>query len=303
MYDCIIIGGGPAGMTAALYLARKKMKIVMLTDELGGQVAKAAMMENYLGFPKIVGTELIGRFIEHIKSANVESKIAEVEKVEKTGDIFKVITKSETLQAKSIIIASGKTPRPLGVPGEKEFLGKGIGYCVTCDGPLYHEKKVAIVGGGNSALDAALEMEKYAKKVYIINLNDNIQGDEVRVDKIKKSAKVEILNNAKTIEVTGEQFVKGLKYQDLRSNTEKEITLDGVFVEIGWIPATGIVKDLVELNKMGEIVIHKDTNETSVPGIYAAGDVTDVLYKQMIIAAGEGAKASLSAWKFIVSTR
>jgi NADH-dependent peroxiredoxin subunit F len=303
MYDSIIIGGGPAGMTAAIYLVRKKMKIVLISDEIGGQVAKAANMENYLGFPKISGVNLIQKFIEHAKDAGVDMKTGKVEKVSKNNETFLVKTEDETLEAKSVIITSGKTPRPLNVPGEKEHLGRGVGYCVTCDGPLYHKKQVAIIGGGNSALDGALELEKYAAKVYIININDDIQGDEIRVDKVKKSEKIEIINKAKTTEILGDQFVSGLKYEDINSKEQKSLDLEGIFIEIGWTPSTNFLDGLVELNNLGEITIHKDSNATSCPGIYAAGDVTDVLYKQMIIAAGEGAKAALSCWKFIVSRR
>jgi len=294
-------------MSAALYLARKKMKIVLISPEFGGQAAKSAEVENYLGYTKISGPELTTKFTEHIEAIGVETKTAEVKSVVKkdsgppAGEAgFEVKTDDEALEAKSIIVASGKTPRKLNIPGEKELLGKGIGYCATCDGPLYKDKIVTVIGGGNSALDAALEMEKYAQKVYIINLNDDFQGDEIRKDRVKNSEKIEVINKAQTVKAIGSQFLEKIKYKDLNTNQEKEIESQGMFVEIGWAPATEIVQNLVELNNLKEIKIDRD-NKTSLEGIFACGDVTDILEKQIIIAAGEGAKAALSAWKYIIT--
>jgi alkyl hydroperoxide reductase subunit F len=302
MFDCIIIGGGPAGMSAAIYLARKKMNIVLVSPEFGGQAAKSAEVENYLGFTKLSGAELTGKFHEHMTAIGVAEKQAEAKSIAKNGDIFEVKTSDETLQTKSVVITSGKTPRKLNIPGEENFLGKGISYCATCDGPLFKDKTVTVVGGGNSALDAALEMGKYAQKVYMINLNEDFQGDEIRKDRVKESSKIEVIAKAQTTGVSGSQFLEKIKYKDLNSNQEKEIESQGMFVEIGWMPATEIAKDLVELNNLKEIKIDRE-NKTSSEGIFAAGDVTDILDKQIIIAAGEGAKAALSAWKYIVTKR
>lgn len=300
MYDSIIIGGGPAGMSAAIYLARKKMKIVLISPEFGGQAAKSAEVENYLGFTKLSGAELTSKFHEHMSAIGVEEKIGEVKSIAKIESGFEIKTSEGNLQAKSVVIASGKTPRKLNIPGEEEFLGKGISYCATCDGPLFKDKTVMVVGGGNSALDAALEMERYATKVYIINLNDDFQGDEIRKDRVKASEKIEVIAKAETVSVSGTQFLEKIKYKDLNTNEEKEISSNGMFVEIGWMPATEIVKDLAELNNLKEIKVDRE-NKTSCEGIYAAGDVTDILEKQIIIAAGEGAKAALNAWKYIVT--
>lgn len=302
MYDCIIIGSGPAGMSAAIYLTRKKMKTALISDEVGGQAGKSAEVENYLGYTKLSGPDLIGKFSEHIEAIGVETKTGAVEVVTKKEAGFEVKAGEDILETKAVIIASGKTPRKLGIPGEKEYLGKGIGYCATCDGPLYKDKTVAVIGGGNSALDAALEMEKYCTKVYMINLNDDFQGDEIRKDRVKASEKIEVINKAQTVEAIGSQFLEKIKYKDLNSGEEKEIEAQGMFVEIGWAPATEIVKDIVELNDLKEIKVDKD-NKTSCDGIYAAGDVTDIEYKQIIIAAGEGAKAALSAWKYIITRK
>lgn len=300
MYDVIIVGAGPAGMTAAIYLARKKMNILLLTDELGGQTAKAATVENYPGYLFIQGSDLISKMKEQVDELKVENKMLKVDKITKKENGFSVSTDEETFEAKSVIVTAGKTPRPLNVPGEEEYLGKGIGYCVTCDGPLFKDKKVAVVGGGNSVLDAALEMEKYAAKVYIVNLNPTFQGDEIRVDKVEASEKIEVLNQAKTTGFYGEKFLQGLKYEDLKTNQEKELAVDGAFIEIGWMPATDMVVDLVKLNNLKEIEVDQNT-VTSCEGVFAAGDVTNGLNKQIVIAAGQGATAALSAWKYVIT--
>lgn len=308
MYDVIIVGAGPAGMTAAIYLARKKMNILLLTDELGGQTAKAATVENYPGFLSIQGSDLIFKMKEQVDELKVENKMLKVDKIVKKETGFSVITgdpsaslgTGESFEGKSVIVAAGKTPRPLNVPGEEEYLGKGIGYCVTCDGPLFRDKKVAVIGGGNSVLDAALEMEKYASMVYIVNLNPTFQGDEVRVDKVEASEKIKVLNQAKTVGFYGEKLLHGLKYQDLKTNEEKELAVDGAFIEIGWMPATDMVADLVELNNLKEIEVDQNT-VTSCEGVFAAGDVTNGLNKQIIIAAGQGATAAMSAWKYVIT--
>jgi len=302
LYDTIIIGSGPAGMSAAIYLTRKKMKTLLISDEVGGQAAKSAEVENYLGYTKLSGPDLIGKFSEHIDAIGVERKTSEVKSVEKKENFFEVKTDSETFEAKTVIVTSGKTPRKLNIPGEEKFLGHGISYCATCDGPLFKDKTVTVVGGGNSALDAALEMERYAQKVYMINLNDDFQGDEIRKDRVKESPKIEVIDKAQTTEVSGNQFLEKIKYKDLNTGQEKEIESSGMFVEIGWMPATDFAKDLVELNNLKEIKIDRE-NKTSSRGIFAAGDVTDILDKQIIIAAGEGAKAALSAWKYIITKK
>lgn len=297
MFDSIIIGGGPAGLSAAIYLARKKMNCLVLTPEFGGQAAKSAEIENYLGFTKVSGPELMQKFLEHAEAIGMKSKNEEVEKIEKKDDLFTIITSEGQYSTKSVIVASGKMPRKLDIPGEEEFLGKGVGYCAVCDGPLFRDKTVAVIGGGNSALDAALELEKYASKVYMINLNADFQGDEIRKDRVKESSKIELITEAQTTAIIGDNFMTGLKYKN--KDGEKDLACQGVFIEIGWMPATECVKDLVELNELKEIKIDNE-NKTSCEGIYASGDVTDISEKQIIIAAGEGAKAALNAWKYVV---
>jgi len=303
MYDAIIIGGGPAGITAAIYLVRKKLKTLLITEEFGGQAAKSAEMENYPGFKKISGPELLAKFMDQIESLAVESKSGlAVEEIAKKDKTFLIKAGDETFETKTVIIASGKMPRKLEVPGEDEFLGKGVAYCAICDAPLFNGKIVAVAGGGNSALDSAIEIEKYASKIYMLNLNPDFQGDEVRKDHIKESKKIEVIHEAQIMEIFGEQFMKGIKYKDLKSGENKELSCDGIFVEIGWTPSTDFVANLVELNELKEIKIDLE-NQTSIPGVFAAGDVTDVKEKQVVIAAGEGAKAALNAWQYLIKNR
>lgn len=300
MFDSIIIGGGPAGLAAALYLARKKINFLLISTDLGGQAAKASSVENYPGVDKLSGAELSEKFSNQLQDLKVEIKNETVKSMEKIDGGFKVTTGDQSYDSRSIIICSGKTHRKLGVNGEEEFAGKGVSYCATCDGPLFQDKVVAIVGGGNSALDSAIGIEKYAKEVIILNLSPEIQGDAIMVDKFKKSPKGKIILNAKTTEIYGDQTVKGLKYEDQTTKEVKDLPCDGIFVEIGWTPSADFCKDLVELNQLGEIVVDK-FGATEIPGIFACGDVTDTPFKQIVIASGEGAKVALSAWKWLIT--
>ncbi|MFA6493070.1 MAG: FAD-dependent oxidoreductase [Patescibacteria group bacterium] len=302
MYDSIIIGGGAAGITAAIYLARKKMKIILLTEDYGGQMAKAGSIENYPGFKSISGIDLTTKLQEHLAEYDIENKTESVKEIVKTDAGFEVKTASDNYQTKTILVCSGKTHRHLGVPGEEEFAGKGVSYCATCDGPLFQGKTVAVVGGGNSALDAALDIEKYATKVYLLNIGPEVQGDAILKEKFEKTTKGELINNAKTLEILGDQMVKSLKYEDNQTKEQKEIACDGVFVEVGWTPSTKLLKGLVKLNEMEEIEVDK-AGATSISGIFAAGDVTSSLFKQIIIAAGDGATVALSAWKYLLTQK
>lgn len=302
MYDAIIVGGGPSALTAAMYLGRKKVKTLVIASDFGGQMTLAANIENYPGIEKIQGEELAMKMKAQAEALEVEIKNQAVDKIEKTDNIFVVTSNDEKFEAKTVLVTSGKSHRKLGVPGEKELTGKGVGYCVTCDGPLFQGKSVAIIGGGNSALDGALELEKYAEKVYIINLNDTFQGDEVRVDKVKNSPKIEVISNAKTTALIGSTVLEKLKYQDTKTNEEKELAVSGCFVDIGWVPSADFAGDLVELNELKEIVVDS-VNKTKTDGLYAAGDVTSISQKQIVIAAGEGAKAALELWKYSITNK
>ncbi len=297
MKDLIIIGAGPAGITAAIYAARKKLDFSVITKDIGGQAAISGDVENYTGYQFVTGPELAIKFKEHLQNFNFELlEGVEVAKVEKDGNNFRVKTsKEESFSSRTIIVTSGKRPRMLNVPGETEFKNHGVTYCATCDGPLFQGKAVAVVGGGNSALDAVLQMVRIASKVYLINIMEKLSGDPVMQEKAIASPKVEILNSTKTLEVIGDKFVKGIKLET--KGKTREIPLEGVFIEIGLIPNSEFI-DFVEKNKFREIMVNCAA-ETSEQGVFAAGDVTNVPEKQIIIAAGEGAKASLAAFKYL----
>jgi len=297
MKDLVIIGAGPAGITAAVYAARKKMDFSVVTKDIGGQAAWSGEIENYTGYQFISGPELAQKFREHLEKFEFELREGEeVVKVEAKENFFEVRTiKEEKLLAKAVIIASGKRPKMLGIPGEKEFKNRGVTYCATCDGPLFSEKVVVVVGGGNSALDATLQMMKIAKRVYLININPQLGGDPVMREKVEGSPKVEVWNNTQMVEITGDKFVRAVKV--IKEGKSEELLVEGVFVEIGSIPSSEII-DFVRKNNYGEIIVNCAA-ETSVPGVFAAGDVTNVPEKQIIVAAGEGAKATLSAFKYL----
>jgi len=300
MFDLIVIGAGPAGITASVYAARKKMQLLVISRDIGGQAAWSGDIENYTGYQFITGTDLAAKFEEHMRKYDIALEENEtVTEVKKTNNIISVKTDKGTYEAKSVIIASGKRSKELGVPGEKEFKNRGLTYCATCDGPLFSGKVVAVIGGGNSALDAALQLTKIAKQVHIINITSALGGDAVMREKIEKSKIVTILNNTQITAILGDKFVGGIKIK--REGREETLAVEGVFVEIGLIPNSEFVKD-IEKNQIGEIKINC-RNETNITGIFAAGDVTDVPEKQIIIAAGEGSKAALSAFRYLAQSR
>lgn len=301
IYDLIIIGAGPAGLSAAIYAARKKIKTLLLASDIGGQTAQAHLVENYLGFESIAGAELADKFLIHAKKFDIEIKDGvEIEKIEPQEKGFGIVTDSGNFSAKSVIVATGKKYRELEVPGAKEFKGKGITYCATCDTPLYKNKIVAVVGAGDAGQDAAWQLTKYATKVYLLNKYPQMRGENRQSQEdLKNHPQVEIFNGCEPLEIKGDKFVRGLIFKCNGNNQTKEITVDGIFVEIGSAPASKFLSGVVDLNEKEEIIIDSKTNMTSRPGIFAAGDITDVPYKQMIIAAGEGAKAALSAYEYL----
>lgn len=297
MYDLVIIGAGPAGITASVYAARKKMNFVVITQDVGGQTAWSGEVENYTGYQFITGPELVNKFEEHMRKYNIPVKENEsvVELKKKDGVIY-VKTSKSGYESRTLVIASGKKSKELNVPGEKEFRNRGLSYCATCDGPLFTGKDVVVIGGGNSAMDAALQLMRIAKHIYMINVSAGLTGDAVMQEKINASANVTIMNNARVIAIIGEKMVSGIKIR--RDDKEEHLAVQGVFVEIGLIPSSEFAKGLAK-NELGEIEVNCN-NETNIPGIFAAGDVTDVHDKQIIIAAGEGAKASLSAFRYLI---
>ncbi len=295
--DAIIIGAGPAGITAGIYAARKKMSFLILTGDIGGQALWSGGVENYTGWQFVAGAELVGKFEEHLKHFNIKVRESEeVKSAETSGGIIRVQTEKASYESRTLIIASGKKSKELGVPGEKEFRNRGVQYCSTCDAPLFAGKDVAIAGGGNSALDAALQLIKIAGSVHIINNTPGLHGDSVMLDKITGSKNLKIYNNAEIKQITGESMVEAVTVE--KEGGRENIPVQGVFIEIGLTPNSEFIEE-VKKNDKGEIIVNC-LNETSVPGIYAAGDVTNVPEKQIIIAAGEGAKALLSAYRYSI---
>ena len=301
MQDVLIIGAGPAGLSAGVYCARKMMDTLVVSSNVGGQATWSWEVENYLGYQLITGVELVERFREHLDNFKVELREGRnVSSLVKKEDAFVVSTdKDGDLEALTIIVASGKIPRLLGVPGEDTYRGRGVAYCSTCDGPLFRAKKVAVVGGGNSALDAALQLSHIAERVYLIASEEALGGDEIRRNQVLASSKTEVFLSHRVTAIRGETFVKAIDIEG--GGEEKSLEVAGVFIEVGSIPSTGFLPPEVELNEFGEIVIDSN-NRTSVPGLFAAGDVTNVVEKQIIIAAGEGAKAALSAYAWLVDS-
>ncbi|MDI6798385.1 MAG: FAD-dependent oxidoreductase [Candidatus Aenigmarchaeota archaeon] len=300
-YDCIIIGAGPAGITASIYLARKKLDVLVLSQDLGGQASLSSSIENYLGYRMITGPELVKKFDEHMQTFGIELKHERVKAVRIEGELFSVETDRYNYLANSVIIASGKTPLALNCPGEKEFIGRGVTYCAICDAPIFKDLPVVVVGGGNSALDAVLQLSKFTKEIYLVNITPNLGGDEIAREKVMKLPYVRVFNNCKIASIQGDTVVRSVEVQDIVTNKRFKLEVRGVFVEIGLKPGTDIELP-VKLNERKEIIVDKDC-KTSVPGIFAAGDVTDTTYKQIIIAAGEGAKAALSAYEYLRSKK
>lgn len=301
MNDLIIIGGGPAAMSAGIYAARKKLKTLLICKELGGQMNEAAQVENYLGFESILGAELAQKFVSHLRKFDLEIKEKEeVQEIKKLADSgFEILTgHNDKYQARALIIASGKGPKKLGLPNEEKFIGKGISFCAVCDSPLFKGKEVAVVGGGNAAAIAALEVAQYASKVYLLSLYSKLVADKLEQEKIKTASNISLLFNVQVKEIQGNKFVTGLIYQNKISQEEKKLTVQGIHIEIGSVPSSNFIKGVVKLNKQGEIKIDP-LNRTSQPGILAAGDVTDVSHKQIVIAAGQGAKAALNAYDYL----
>lgn len=298
-YDLIIIGGSAAATTAGIYAARRNLNFKIIAKEFGGEVATSGEIGNWPGINQTDGIALANQFKEHLKfyKADMEEGI-EVEKVIRQDEgSFRVITKTGEYMAKTVIIATGVHPKELNVSGEKELRNKGVSYCSVCDMPLFKDKIVATIGGGNSALESGIMGADIASKVYVINKNPVFKGDQILLDNLLSKKNVEVIFNAGTTRILGDGFVNGLKYND-QNGVEQELKVDGIFVHIGMLPNSQLVPPEVEKNKFGEIVVSKNC-ETNIPGLFAAGDVTDVPFKQIVIAAGQGCCALLSAVQYL----
>lgn len=298
-YDTIIIGSGPAGVAAGIYAARREMKTIILTKDLGGQLALASTIENYPGFETIDSFELTQKMHNHVKNLGVGIKVNEVKKIEpQTDDTFKVFSEKEEYTTKTVILTMGLAPRRLAIPGEEEFSGKGVSYCSTCDGPFYKQKTVAVVGGGNSALDSAEILSKIATKVYLIHRKDEFRGFENLVAKVKNTKNIELILNSQVTEITGETLVNNIKVKNITNNEERSIDINGIFIEVGRVAHTDLVEKLCKRNEKKEIIVDEKCY-TSTPGIFAAGDVTPVPFKQISIASGQATIAALSAYQYL----
>lgn len=294
IYQSIVIGTSAAGISSAIYLKRRGIEFLLIGKDIGGEMALSGIVENYPGFPQTTGVELTKKFREHLEKYDIEVINDEIKNIEKDGNIFLIKGERNDYQTLSLIIATGSKPKKLNVPGEDEFYHKGVSYCSVCDLPLFKNKKVAIIGGGNSALEAGLMASSICEFAYVITKNPQMKGDAILIDEIKKKVNISIIYNALTQEIFGDNFVRGLKLLDLTTNEIKELGVDGVFIHIGMKPNSEFIPDEWSIkNSYGEIVINK-LGETLIPGVFAAGDVTDIPYKQIGIAVGQGIIAALS---------
>lgn len=298
LYDVIIIGSGPAGMSSAIYSARKGLSVLVIAQKLGGQVNDTASVENYIGFEFISGEELASSFEKHMKSLKVDILTDElVKSINKVSGNFETsVSNYMTYKSKTVIVATGSKSRKLGVLGEDEYYGKGVSYCAICDGPLFEDRRVVIAGGGNSAVEAALDLSKIATEVILVHRSE-FRADQVLLDKLENIENVIVHLQTDIKEIYGDGLVEGIRAFNKESGFDFDIETSGVLVEIGYVPNTQFLENL-ELNKRKEIIINTN-NHTSLSGLFAAGDVTDVSYKQIVIAAGEGAKAALAVNEYI----
>ena len=313
LYDVIIVGGGPAGIASAVYTGRKRLKTLLITESFGGQSIVSDDIQNWIGEPHISGFDLAQKFEAHVRSypdmvdIKTSEKVVEVRAVkcrvgeERICDFEVKTDKGDRYEGKTIILVAGARRRKLGVPGEDRLNGKGVAYCSTCDAPLFSGKKVAVVGGGNAGLEAVQDLFPYAGEVYLLEYGESLKGDPVTQEEIKKNPKLQqIIMNAQTIEIVGDKFVTGLRYKEVKTGEEKELPVDGVFVEIGSVPNSEMVKGLAELDTWGQVIIDSKHATTSYPGIFAAGDITDDPYKQNNISAGDAVKAALAAYSYLL---
>ncbi len=300
VYDVMIIGGGPAGLTAAVYCMRKGAVTGLIVKELGGQVAETSGIENYPGYKFINGVELADKFREQVLQFSIGFDEGAAVKSITDGQIKQILLDDgREFSARAIIITTGKSSKKLNVPGEFEFAGKGVAYCATCDAPFFTGKKVAVIGGGNSGIEAAIDLARLAKKVSIVQFLPDLTGDAVLIDRLRNFGNVDYYFEHEVVSIKGDEKVRSIEIRGLKSGDSASLAVDGVFVEIGLIPNSGFAKGLLDMNQSGEIIIDHSCR-TNVTGIFAAGDITTVPYKQIIIAAGEGAKAALSACDYIL---
>lgn len=301
IYDLLILGGGPAALTAAVYAARKMMKVALVTRDFGGQVSDTSLVENFPGFQSISGTELVSRFVDQVKQFEIPLAEGEaISQVKKDGEVFKVLTESGAeYSSLTVVVALGKRYRRLKVAGEDELVGKGVAFCATCDAPFFKDKRVVVAGGANSAFTAALDLMKVAKQVTLVNFVPGWQADQVLQDALRKYSGVRLLDSHEVTRIGGADRVDAVHLRDRESGEEKVIPADGIFIQIGLLPNTEPLGDLAALSKEGSLIVDCHCR-TNVEGLFGAGDVTTVPYDQIVISAGEGAKAALSAYDYLM---
>jgi len=301
VYDAAIVGGGPAGLAAAMYAARKNLSTIVVATDIGGQLGTTRDVANYPGFELITGPDLVQKFFAQAAQYGIEQLIGEQVVNLRVDDRTRILALESLreVRARTLIIASGVQKRHLQITGEKELAGRGVVYCSTCDGPLFKGLRVAVVGGGNSALEAALEMDGVAGSVHLVARN-GLAGDLVLEGKVRSSAGIQLLPNHEPVEIHGAERVDGLTVRDRETDATQRLPVDGVFVEIGLFPNTAFALDLVDTNERGEIIVDSHCR-TGIRGVFAAGDCTDVHDKQIVISVGEGAKAALGAFEYLVT--
>ncbi|NOT55034.1 MAG: glutaredoxin 3 [Deltaproteobacteria bacterium] len=300
VYDVAIIGAGPAGLSAAIYAVRKNLATIIIAFDLGGQLGTTYEVANYPGFQLVTGPDLVQKFYEHAEQYGIEKLLGEKVITMQVEGRTKVIATASgrEIRAKSVIVTTGAQKRKLNIPGEKELAGRGVVYCSTCDGPLFKNLEIAIVGGGNSGLEAAIEMNGTAKRVYLVSRGE-WSGDEILQDKVMAAKRVEVLTHHQPLAIHGKERVEGFSLKNLQTGEERRLDVQGVFIEVGLYPNTDFLLDLVETNERGEIKVDRH-GQTGVRGLFAAGDATDGHDKQIVIAAGEGASAALAAFEYLV---
>lgn len=300
-YDVLIVGGGPASGSAAIYTARKGLRTGIVADRIGGQVNDTAGIENFITVKETTGSEFSSNLEDHISQYDIDTMTGiRASNIEKTDSAIKVTLENDAvLESKTVIISTGASWRKLNIPGEDRLINKGVAFCPHCDGPLFENKDVAVIGGGNSGVEAAIDLAGIVKHVTVFEYSSELKADNVLQDRLRSLSNVDIKTNARTTEVLGEDHVTGISYEDLNSGESQVVNLEGIFVQIGLVPNTAWLQDAIELNGRGEIVIDRD-NATNVPGVFAAGDVTDQKNKQIIISMGAGANAALNAFDYII---
>lgn len=298
-FDFVSIGGGPASYNASLYAKRKGLNVLIIAKKPGGQLLNTSSVDNYLGFKELSGEALYEEFREHVKSLDVlEMDDRLVNKIEKKNNLFHLtLDDYSVVMSKTVLVATGSNPRKLGVKGEVEFANAGVAYCAICDAPLFKGKDVIIAGGGNSAVEAAIDVAKIANHVTLVH-RSQLRADQILIDKMRSQANIQVHLESQILEIEGDTKMRSIRVLDKQKNEEYRIEADGIFIEIGNIPNSDLVKDLVQLNERNEVIVNRK-QETSLEGCYSAGDVTDTPYKQIIIATAEGAKAALAANEYI----